>query len=516
MTSLTKTPPTPHGASANEAVTLEITGLSHDGRGVARADGLVAFIAKALPGQRVRARILRRKNAFIEGVCEELLSPAKDAVPPLCPHHGECGGCPLQTMSYAEQLRCKRDIVLQAFTRMGHFDRSRIDTLLTGPEPSPQLTGFRNKITLAFGPAPDGGLVLGQRAARSSRVCQTEGCALLPGGIGELITHVQNFCTQSGLPPYCAPPESARRTVRGRGRSRDKGFWRALTVRCGYPPDVVRESEAPENLWLVCLTSPADKSAERVVRRLAEDILAHFPKVSAFVHEERASDDALASGEKRIFAMGRGESDAEAPLLALPLCGRFFTLDAASFFQVNTQAAQSLAAIALNRLKTAARDLPLKRGGLLDLYCGVGVPGQLAAAHFSFTEAWEYDKRSVALAQKNAERAGLTRCAIHAGDAARAFAGAGVRACGAALVDPPRAGLTEETLAGLLALAPRHIVYVSCNPATLARDAARLSAGYELKSLTTVDLFPHTPHVETVLLLSKGGEGKQTCACLPG
>ncbi|MBO4313681.1 MAG: class I SAM-dependent RNA methyltransferase [Desulfovibrio sp.] len=513
MPSLTKTPPT-HGASPEEAVTLEITGLSHDGRGVARVDGLVAFIARALPGQTVRARILRRKKAFVEGVSEALLSPAEDAVPPLCPHHAECGGCPLQTMPYAEQLRRKRDIVLQAFTRMGRFDRARIDALLTGPEPSPLLAGFRNKITLAFGPDPEGGLALGQRAARSSRVIHTEGCMLLPRGMGELIAHVRDFCAQSGLPPYCPPSETERRGGRERGRGRGHGFWRALTVRCGCPPDVARGTDsggaspaspdAPgERLWLVCLTSPGDRSAERIVRRLAEDVLTHFPGVAGFVHEERRSDDALTGGEKRLFAMGRGSDDGDAALLALPLCGRFFTLDAASFFQVNTQAAQGLASTVRNMLENAARDLPTGRGGLLDLYCGVGAPGQLAAAHFAFTEEWECDGRAAALARKNAENAGLARCATHAGDAARAFAEAKVRACGAVLADPPRAGLSEKTLAGLLGLAPRHVVYVSCDPATLARDAARLSTGYELKALATVDLFPHTPHVETVLLLSR-------------
>ena len=182
---------------------------------------------------------------------------------------------------------------------------------------------------------------------------------------------------------------------------------------------------------------------------------------------------------------------------------RLFALDAASFFQVNTRAAQNLARLARDMLRQT-------RGGaengaaLLDLYCGAGAPGQLLAPDYERLLGVEYDKRAVALARRNAERAGLARCRYEAGDAAvlldrlrRERRGPG---WDTVLADPPRAGLAPRVLDGLLALRPQHILYISCNPATLARDANGLRTRYRLERLTAVDLFPHTPHLECLSL----------------
>lgn len=176
-----------HNAAAFAQYDLAITGLSHDGRGMARLpDGIAAFVSGALPGQRVRATITKRKKSWAEGYCDAIIGAAPDAVPPMCPHHTTCGGCPLQTMPYAQQLACKEDMVRQALVRIGHLDVASVNEAYSGITPSPLLAGFRNKLTLAFGMGEDGSLCLGLRREGSHTVQPVPRCALLPqddGGV---------------------------------------------------------------------------------------------------------------------------------------------------------------------------------------------------------------------------------------------------------------------------------------------------------------------------------------------
>ena len=197
----------------------------------------------------------------------------------------------------------------------------------------------------------------------------------------------------------------------------------------------------------------------------------------------------------------RGEAlpDDGAPLY-LPLGGRWFGIDPASFFQVNSRAAELLAATAVDLLLSPQAGVTSRR--LLDVYCGAGAPGLLAAGHFGEVLGMEYDRRAVLLAERNARRFGFGHCRYEAGDAARLLT-ALARKHGPghwdhALLDPPRGGVAPEALEALLHLAPERLVYISCNPATLARDARMLSADYELVQVTPLDLFPHSPHVESV------------------
>ena len=197
----------------------------------------------------------------------------------------------------------------------------------------------------------------------------------------------------------------------------------------------------------------------------------------------------------------RGEAlpDDGAPLY-LPLGGRWFGIDPASFFQVNSRAAELLAAMAVDLLLSPQAGVTPRR--LLDVYCGAGAPGLLAAGHFEEVLGMEYDRRAVLLAERNARRFGFGHCRYEAGDAARLLTTLarkhGPGHWDHALLDPPRGGVAPEALEALLHLAPERLVYISCNPATLARDARMLSADYELVQVTPLDLFPHSPHVESV------------------
>lgn len=494
---------------------LVVSALSHDGRGIARTPEGVIFVEGALPGQTVRARLLRRKARFAEACCEEVERPGPDERPPLCPHQADCGGCAWQRLARPAQLRWKDQLLRDALQRIGRLATPPAEDMLF----SPGETGFRNKMEFAFGTTADeGGLCLGLRRRGGLRVLSVPGCRLLPPETLAVALTAEGLAREAAardrtLCAYRPPARQRDGAVGGAASTRPgEGFWRFFVLRRGLPPDSPlspRDALArPDDwrAWAVCLTSPGDARQRAAVRELGEELLRRHAHLAGFVHEERRSHDALAQGEERIFALAADGREGAAPaLLRLPLGGQWFTLDAASFFQVNTAAAQLLAREALDRLLPAAfpDGTGEGTGRLLDLYCGVGAPGLLMGRHFAETLGLEYDARAVNLARCNAAAQGC-RGSWLAGDAGRLLSRRRERPghFAAALVDPPRAGMDARALDALLALRPRHILYVSCNPATLARDGARLARAYALRSLRAVDLFPHTPHVEAVSLWS--------------
>lgn len=532
-------------------ITLDITALSHDGRGIARltpeddhaSRGTVVFVANALPGQRVDARVLRRKPSFIEAEAATLLRPALDAATPICPHHAECGGCPLQSMPYAQQLFWKRSLAVDALARIGKFDRNQIESMLPPVAGSPALTQFRNKMEFAFGHDASGGtgLILGLRRRNGRDVVEVPHCALIHPEALQIVDMAGKLAEESGFAAYTAPDtrpnQSQQRApmhqVRGRrgnfGRHAPRGgsiaaheaagngFWRFFVLRRGLAADM-----RTPRWWALCITSPGDAPQRAAVRQIGRELLASFPQLAAFIHEERATADAFAFGEKRVQTLDdTGRENPSAARLFLPLNGMNFTLDAASFFQVNTGGAQVLAQAAQRLL---ASDSPKETGqdtqprALLDLYCGVGAPGLLLARSYSALLGLEQDSRAVKLAAINARDNDIKHCRYEAGDAvhrlehlaplepASRWQAAGfdepdcIPLAADALADPPRAGLSPRALDALMRIAPERILYISCNPATLARDAAQLRNRYSLERLEAVDLFPHTPHLECLSL----------------
>ena len=285
-------------------------------------------------------------------------------------------------------------------------------------------------------------------------------------------------------------------------RKRGSGFWRFLVLRRALGSDL----RGPR-WWALCITSPGTPTQQTMVRSIGQKLLKAFPLLSGFVHEERASEDALVLGQKRVAVLGNtGEADPTAARLWLPLAGEHFCLDAASFFQVNTAASQVLATMAVDMFE---RHVQQDKPSLLDLYCGVGAPGLLLGKRCGRLLGLEQDARAVALARANAKRMGLDHCVYETGDAGlhldklaplQENYWSQTEHWDAVLVDPPRAGLAPRALNALLRLNAHTILYISCNPATLARDAARLRGAYRLAEMRAVDLFPHTPHIECLTL----------------
>ena len=505
-----------------EQLDLEITGLAHDGRGVARlkgdgpVQGMAIFVSGGLPGQLVRVRMLRCRKSFWEGEAVAILRPAAEDVPPICPHHLQCGGCSLQTMPYSRQLHWKRVLVVDALSRIGGFDRGQLENLLDAVVPSPAVTRYRNKMEFAFAGGAGTAMTLGLRRRNGRDVLAVPGCVLMPPVAQAMVTKACQLAAESGfaayvpLSPRCGRGDNAR-SRKGPARN-SSGFWRFFILRRGLAGDRRRL-----RWWALCLTSPASDRQRMFLRAMGQALLAAFPLLAGFIHEERGAQDGLAQGEQRSLVLGPdGDDDVDATRMMLPLSGRLFSLDVASFFQVNTGAAQCLARTATGMLS------PMKDGVrpavLLDLYCGVGAPGLLVSPAYKAVLGLELDARAVQFARNNASAQTLRHCRYAACDVAAQLAEL-AQVTGMApyaplwpalqqlhrvdvLLDPPRSGLAPQALAAVQRLAPERILYISCNPSTLARDVKLLSATHTLEQLAAVDLFPHTPHVETVVLMS--------------
>lgn len=463
---------------------LEITALASDGRGLGRFDNKVFFVAGALPGDLVRCRILEDKGSFAQAVKLQCLKEAPGRITPLCPLQNECGGCALMPMPYKAQLEWKARLARDALERIGGIEQGALAELWTDPIPAQSLSHFRNKMEFAFG-EDNGRMVLGQRRRASHAVVATPSCALLPPGAEKYLELVRNFAAKSGLGAFHALPG---RSGSGKSDKQPPGaFWRFLTLRYG-----LSGPEATLGFHALLLTSPGTPRERRMVRQLGESLLAQG--LVSFVHEERRSRDNLAFGQRRVWTSA-SVPDQAAGRFYQELGRRSFALDMADFFQVNSAMAENLLSLALEFAPAGQ--------AMLDLYCGVGAPGQFLVANFRHCLGVEASARAVASAGENARASGLAHCEYRAGKCGQILSGLEPGSFDFVLADPPRSGLEPEALKGLLALAPKYLLYISCNPATLARDARALSSAYRLKRLGSVDLFPHTPHLECLSLWEK-------------
>ena len=478
----------------DEQTALVIEGISHDGRGIARIgkkqsaeNPLVVFVQGALPGQTVRIHVIKKASHYLDAVVDCVIEE-HGLRSPLCLAEEQCGGCPLQRLPYAKQLFWKKEMLCSALKRIGHIDHAFLDDSVDTCLASPLTECYRNKMEFAFGKDERSQkILLGLRHKNSHSVVTPNNCILIDKKAFQLTQYLEEEAQKSGLAPYTLLPRKELQQ-----RKKGTGFWRFAIIRKGLSP-----ASLQEGFWLLLLTSPCSQKEGRVVQQIGERLLSQFDWLKAFVHEERYAHDTLPIGEKRRLVLS-SEKD-QASHLALMLTKTPFHLDVSSFFQVNLAAADILAQ---KILEACPNDLPL-HAQLIDLYAGVGAPGLLLAPRFANVYAVEANPRSAELANRNANRLSLPHYHCLATkvtpDVLADYAQAEETIC---LIDPPRNGLDSKTLHHLKDYAPRSILYVSCNPATLARDIALLQDKYLLEQVTAIDLFPHTAHVESVSLLT--------------
>ena len=451
----------------NQILTLHIERLSSDGSGVAHsADGEAVFVPGTAPGDEARVRIVKDCGRYAFGILDELLTPSPDRIPVDCPVAGPCGGCSLRHLDYAAELRAKQESVLDAFRRIGGLEVPVLDIL-----PSPEVDRYRNKVQFPVGVDKNGVPCIGFFAGRTHRIVPCPDCKLQPGVLNEIGNALCAFFAQQGIRPY--------------DEQSGKGLVRHIFLRRG----------AHSGQIMVCLVCTRAKlpHAEQLCTALREQ----FPAISTILLNVNAKNTNVILGGENHILYGPG-------YIEDTLCGVPVRLGPLSFYQVNTLAAERLYGVAAQYAQLTPDD------ALLDLYCGMGTIGLSMADQCRELIGVEIVPEAIESAKANAARMGETVAAksrffcADAGQAATQLAAEGLHP-DIVMLDPPRKGCDEATLSAVVRMAPRRVVYVSCNPATAARDAAWLEKnGYHAEKVQPVDLFPRTKHVETVVLLSKG------------
>ena len=450
----------------NQILTLRIERLSSDGSGVAHsADGEAVFVPGTASGDEARVRIVKDCGRYAFGILDELLTPSPDRIPVDCPVAGPCGGCSLRHLDYAAELRAKQDSVLDAFRRIGGLEVPVLDIL-----PSPEVDRYRNKVQFPVGVDKNGAPCIGFYAGRTHRIVPCPDCKLQPGVLNEIGNALCAFFSQQGIRPY--------------DEQSGKGLVRHIFLRRG----------AHSGQIMVCLVCTRAKlpHAEQLCTALREQ----FPAISTILLNVNAKNTNVILGGENHILYGPG-------YIEDTLCGVPVRLGPLSFYQVNTLAAERLYGVAAQYAQLTPDD------ALLDLYCGMGTIGLSMADQCRELIGVEIVPEAIESAKANAARMGKAVAAksrffcADAGQAATQLAAEGLHP-DIVMLDPPRKGCDEATLSAVVRMAPRRVVYVSCNPATAARDAAWLEKnGYHAEKVQPVDLFPRTKHCEAVLLLTK-------------
>ena len=451
----------------NQILTLRIERLSSDGSGVAHSpDGETVFVPGAAPGDEADVRIVKDCKRYAFGILDHLRTPSPDRIPVDCAVAGPCGGCSLRHLDYTAELRAKQENVTDAFRRIGGLDVPVLDIC-----PSPEVDRYRNKVQFPVGLDKNGNPCIGFYAGRTHRIVPCPDCKLQPGVLNDIGNALCRFFAENGIQPY--------------NEETGRGLVRHIFLRRG----------AHSGQIMVCLvcTRPNLPHADALCTRLREQ----FADIATILLNVNSKNTNVILGTETHTLYGPG-------YIEDTLCGVPVQLGPLSFYQVNTLAAERLYGIAAQYAQLTPDDL------LLDLYCGMGTIGLSMVDHCRELVGVEIVPEAIESAKSNAARMGDAVAAkscffcADAGQAATRLAAEGLHP-DVVMLDPPRKGCDEATLSAVVRMAPRRVVYVSCNPATAARDAAWLEQnGYHAEKVQPVDLFPRTKHCECVIALSKG------------
>ena len=450
----------------NQILTLRIERLSSDGNGVAHSpDGETVFVPGAAPGDEADVRIVKDCKRYAFGILDHLRTPSPDRIPVDCAVAGPCGGCSLRHLDYTAELRAKQENVTDAFRRIGGLDVPVLDIC-----PSPEADRYRNKVQFPVGLDKNGNPCIGFYAGRTHRIVPCPDCKLQPGVLNDIGNALFRFFAENGIQPY--------------NEETGRGLVRHIFLRRG----------AHSGQIMVCLvcTRPNFPHADALCTRLREQ----FADIATILLNVNSKNTNVILGTETHTLYGPG-------YIEDTLCGVPVQLGPLSFYQVNTLAAERLYGIAAQYAQLTPDDL------FLDLYCGMGTIGLSMVGRCRELVGVEIVPEAIESAKANAARMGDAVAAkscffcADAGQAATRLAAEGLHP-DVVMLDPPRKGCDEATLSAVVRMAPRRVVYVSCNPATAARDAAWLeNNGYHAEKVQPVDLFPRTKHCEAVLLLSK-------------
>jgi 23S rRNA (uracil1939-C5)-methyltransferase len=447
----------------DQEVELDIESLAYGGNGVARLDGFVVFVRRGLPGDRVRARVTKVKRSHAEALATEVVAPGPQRVEAPCQHYPACGGCRFQDLEYGAQLAQKQSQVRDAFQRIAGIAEPPLEEIVPC---EPEIFHYRNKLEYSFTQTPSGPALGFHKAGRWDEVLDIERCWLTTDVGNGLREAVRDWAREEGLEAY--------------SQADGTGYLRHL---------VVREGRNTGQALVQLVTAPG----ERFERGYFVEVVRRFPEVRS-VHWSVNETPAEVTNLPTELLWGDEWIEEE-------LGGLRFRVRPNAFLQTNTAMAERLYALAGEAAQLTGGET------VWDLYCGIGTIGLTLARDALTVWGIEVSEESVACALENAELNGVTNAAFFAGNVGQVVEELLDRSGppDVVVVDPPRAGLAGKALKRLGTIGAPRLVYVSCNPTTLAGDVKVLRAeyGYELLHARPVDMFPHTPHVETVALLER-------------
>ena len=473
-----------------DTVSLVVDDLAFGGEGVGRADGYVIFVPGGVPGDRVRVRLVQARSRFGRGVIEAIEEASPHRVEAPCPYFGRCGGCRLQHVAYPAQLAFKAKQVRDVFERIGGLAAFELRPILGAPE----IYGYRNKMEFTVArenvpsprPSPqrgEGGIdplapgggesrvrgaIIGlHEAERYDSVLDVERCLLQSEQMNTLLAEARGFVVERGLVPY--------------DQDSGEGLLRFLMLRAGR-----RTGETMAN---VVTAAPAVSE----LAPLADRLRARVPGTTSVVMNVNPKKASVAVGVEEHLLGGRDH-------IRESIGGLTFQISANSFFQTNTVQAEHLFHVVLDAAALRGTET------VIDLFSGTGAISLLLARRSRWVYGIELAPAAVDDAAVNAKVNAIDNCTFLVGEVRHVLPSLIAKGVTAEVVvaDPPRAGFHPKALHALVTLGPARLVYVSCNPATLARDVGELGrGGYRLQWVQPVDMFPHTQHIEVVARLDR-------------
>lgn len=445
----------------NKVFAIKITDLNPDGNGVGRTDtGRVVFVPLTAPGDFCEVKVIKEYPGYLVARLEKIIEPSPDRIPPSCPVYNKCGGCSYGHITYEKEKQLKEEMVRSAFRHIAGME------VTVNPLVSVNQERYRNKVQYPV--TKEDSFVFGYYARHSHRVVPHKDCLLQDGLFCDIAESLCELFEEKGFSAY--------------NEANGSGLIRHIYI---------RKTRVGETC--VCVVINADAMPHQ--KEIAAQILARFPQVKSFFININKQKSNVILGDRNVLVAGE-------PFITEVLCGKRFSLSPSSFFQVNSDAAEKL-------YEKAAEYAALSEGDtLLDLYCGTGTIGLCIAGENNplcgveiVSEAIENAKHNAAANGRREENTlflcgdavnGMTECKKHFGKPS------------VVVVDPPRKGLDKNLISDIASAEPKRVVYISCNPATLARDTKLFAEkGYLPQEATPFDMFPRTGHVESCVLITK-------------
>ncbi len=463
---------TKYPVSRNEILELDIENLAFGGKGIGHQDLYVIFVKDTVPGDRVRVKIIKRKPNYAEARLIEIIRPSKMRINAPCPYFAWCGGCTWQNLAYTDQLHFKRQHIIESLQHISGIDVVEVEETL----PSPLLWGYRNKMEFSFSdrkwllPSELGNMEISNTFALGlhipgtfDKILDIDHCMLQSDRANNVLKLVDTYCQEENLTPY--------------GIRSHVGFMRFL---------VIRESHSSGELMVNLVT--AYREPDRL-KPLANLMVSRIPEVTSVVNNINTRKAQIAIGEEEILLCGKNAiSEKIGPL--------DFDISPNSFFQTNSGQAEALYRIVAKYAQTSGQEI------VWDLYSGTGTIALFISGRVKKVYGFELVESAVNDAEKNAKINKINNVQFISGDLLKnidLFS----PLPDIVIVDPPRSGMHPGVCEKLAQIGAKRIVYVSCNPGTLARDIQLLSGQYRVSRVQPVDMFPHTYHIETVVLLEK-------------